>query len=112
MKARDIHLSGYEFKVVKIQQSADGNSIYSPVLMQQDAKLGVSMGLMEGYSTVDKFGVNLLVEPLTDPEDVWEGGGLYNYDADNTAPIISIASNNAADNQEVSILGHDRGGRG
>lgn len=70
-------------------------------------ELLVSMRQIPGYDIVDKFGQNPLVATDTDPEDVWEGGGLYNYDADNTAPIISIASSDSGDTQEIQVQGLD-----
>ena len=70
----------------------------------------VNMGKKAGYSVIDKFGVNPEITVGTDPEDVWEGGGLYSYDTFGTAPIVSIASNNAGDTQEISIDGLDING--
>jgi hypothetical protein len=59
--------------------------------------LSVNMGRIPGYSVIDKFGENPEVDTNTAPEDIWEGGGLYNYDADGTAPIERVVSNNVAD---------------
>ncbi len=56
----------------------------------------MSMGQVTGFSVVDKFGENPDVDPGT-PEDVWEGGGLYNYDPEGTAPIVSLIRDNSAD---------------
>lgn len=66
--------------------------------------LKVSMGLVPGFSTLDKFGENPIITTTTDPEDIWEGGSLYTYST--TADIQSIAST-AADTQDISILGLD-----
>lgn len=76
----------------------------------KDWSLQVNQGEIDGYSVVDKFGFNPSIETATDPEDVWEGGGVYTYDADNTAPIVSIASNNGADTQDIEITGLDING--
>ena len=38
---------------------------------------------------------------------MWEGGSEYTYDPDGTAPIISIASSDSGDSQELSIQGLD-----
>lgn len=70
-------------------------------------ELEVTKGNVAGHSVIDKFGLNPLITPSSDPEDVWEGGGTYTYDANGTAPIVSIASNNAADTQEVIVTGAD-----
>jgi hypothetical protein len=65
------------------------------------------MGQIEGFSVQDKFGANPIIEPATDPEDIWEFGGVYNYDTAGTAPIQYISSSDAADNQTISVLGLD-----
>ena len=68
----------------------------------------VQLGIVPGYSTVDKYGVNLEVTPLTDPEDLWEYGGLYSYDAAETAPIRYLSSSSAADTgQSIVVQGLD-----
>jgi hypothetical protein len=72
----------------------------------------VSMGQITGFSVVDKFGENPDVDPGA-PEDVWEGGGLYTYDPEGTAPIVSLISDNAADVgfpiyvEGIDITGHE-----
>lgn len=73
-------------------------------------ELAVGMGRTTGYIAVDKFGVNPLVATTTDPEDIWEAGGLYNFDPDNTAPIVSLISTDAADTQFIVIEGLDING--
>ncbi len=73
----------------------------------QDFLLGVSMGKFPGFSTLDKFGVNNNITTSTDPEDIWEGGGLYSYDADGTAPIVSVISTESGDTQDIKITGLD-----
>lgn len=70
----------------------------------------IQSGQIPGYSVIDKFGENPDIDTGTDPEDVWEGGGLYNYDAAGTAPIESLASNNATDTQDIKITGLDING--
>ncbi len=67
--------------------------------------LQVNQGLYPGYSVVDKFGENPEIDKLSTPEDVWEYGGLYNYDADGTAPIVSLISTNAADTMDIEVQG-------
>jgi hypothetical protein len=73
-------------------------------------ELMVSMRLLPGYEIVDQYGQNPLITASSDPEDVWEGGGLYTYDAFGTAPIVSIASTDDNDTQEILIKGLDIGG--
>jgi len=73
--------------------------------------LDITMGKVPGYSVIDKFGVNHDVQTDTTPEDIWEIGGEYIYDADGTAPIVSLVSDNGADNQTIIIIGLDINGR-
>ena len=74
-------------------------------------ELSVSMGLVPGYSTLDKFGLNANITSTSDPEDVWEFGGLYNYDANGTAPIQYISSSDNADTgQTIVVQGLDING--
>lgn len=75
--------------------------------LNQPFNLKVQQGLIPGHSAVDKFGVNQELTPSTDPEDLWEFGGLYTYDIDGTAPIVSLVSDDNADVQPVSVQGLD-----
>lgn len=70
-------------------------------------ELSVNQGKQQGISVVDKFGVNLSIARNSTPEDVWEFGGLYNYDADGTAPIMYLSSSSLNDSVDVSIQGLD-----
>ncbi len=70
-------------------------------------ELSVMMGQQSGYKALDKFGENPEIDTGTDPEDIWEGGGLYTYDANGTAPIVSIASSNSGDAQDIEVTGLD-----
>lgn len=63
----------------------------------------MSEGRIPGYSFIDKYGENPEIDTGTVPEDVWEYGGLYPFNPINTAPIISIVSDSALDNQEIDI---------
>ena len=72
--------------------------------------LEVSKGNIPGHTVVDKFGENPDVDTTTTPEDVWEGGGLYTYDADGTAPIVSLISDDVADTQDILVTGLDING--
>jgi len=73
--------------------------------------LAVSMGIMPGYSFISKYGVNLEIATGTDPEDIWEGGGLYTYDAWETAPIMYMSSSSTSDvGQTIRVIGLDING--
>jgi hypothetical protein len=64
-------------------------------------------GQRVGYDTVDKFGLNPLVEQGT-PADIWEGGGIYNFDAFGTAPIVSMISSSPGDDlMDIDVYGLD-----
>ena len=70
--------------------------------------LAVNMDLVPGVGHLDKFGVNPVVTPTSDPEVVWEFGGMYPWDADGTAPILYMSSSSAADvGQPIRITGLD-----
>lgn len=74
-------------------------------------ELSVSMGFLPGYSVVDKFGENPLVDTGTAPEDIWEQGGKYNYDTFGTAPIQYVSSSDAGDvGQSIQVEGLDING--
>lgn len=73
-------------------------------------ELAVSQGKIEGYSTIDKFGANPVVDTGTVPEEVWDGGGAYTYDAINTAPIVSLISDDPSDIEPIEITGLDING--
>lgn len=76
-------------------------------LQHTSASIGftTNLGKMPGYSTIDKFGFNPLITTTTDPEDVWEGGGTYQFSA--TADIVSLSSSDVDDDQDIKITGLD-----
>jgi hypothetical protein len=76
----------------------------------QSFELKVSQGLIPKHSFVAKFGENSDIDTGTVPEDVWEYGGAYTYDATGTAPIVSVVSDNAGDTESFGIQGLDING--
>lgn len=58
----------------------------------------------KGAIRLDKFGFNPSITTASDPEDVWEQGGLYTYTADAGAAHY-ISSSDAGDTQDVSVQG-------
>lgn len=83
----------------------DNEGLTSLITTSKPFELAVAMGQVPGYSTLDKFGVNLNITTATDPEDVWEFGGLYNYDDTGAAPIKYLSSSSALDTQTVTVTG-------
>jgi len=85
-----------------------------PVRVLQSFGVGngfdITSGQLEGYSIIDKFGENPDIDTGTVPEDIWEYGGLYNYDAINTAPIVSLVSDNTLDTMDIIVTGLDIAG--
>lgn len=59
-----------------------------------DFLLDVANGGVPGLEHVHVFGQNPDVDTGTDPEDVWDGEGLYNYTAAGGAPYFISSSNN------------------
>ena len=61
-----------------------------------------SQGFYDGTIVVDKFGENPAIATTTDPEDLWEFGGEYNYTA-NAGATHYVSSSSAADTQLISF---------
>ena len=56
----------------------------------------LSKGLVPKHSLIHKFGHNLDIDTLTDPETVWSSGGLYSFPS--SADTLKIVSSDADDN--------------
>jgi len=92
---------------VKVDYSVSINNFLQSFSSNPNLTLAVNMGQVPGYSFVDKFGENPDIDTGTTPEDIWEFGGEYIYDADGTAPIISLVSDSAADTMDIDVQGLD-----
>ena len=53
-----------------------------------------------------KFGRNADIDTTTDPEDVWNGGGLYTF-ADDSGEQMYISSSDSGDNVSIKVFGLD-----
>ena len=42
-----------------------------------DPQLDIALGMVPGVSHVNKFGDNLVITTATDPEDIWDVGGIW-----------------------------------
>ena len=117
MAVGDIHFGQPFNEIVEVEQ-LDGtrqraiyttnNDLYSfNNIQDKDFLLAVNMGQVPGHSFMDKYGANKDIDTGTVPEDVWGGGGLYPYDADGTAPIVSLVSDSASDTMDINVQGLD-----
>lgn len=62
---------------------------------QQNA-VWIAAGLVDGYSSVNKYGRNTDVDTGTVPEDLWGGGGLYTgFPVSDSEPIEALSSSAA-----------------
>ena len=69
--------------------------------------LAIAKGESNGYSFVHKFGANFDIDNNSEPETVWTAGGLYPWSALNTAQVLYLLSDDAADTGSVEIQGLD-----
>ena len=58
----------------------------------KDFLLAVNMGSYPGYRTISKFGANPLITTTSEPEDIWEEGGTYNFNTIAEGSTIDKAS--------------------
>jgi hypothetical protein len=69
--------------------------------------LAIAKGGSNGYSFIHKFGANFDIDNNSEPETVWTAGGLYPWSALNTAQVLYLLSDDAADTGSVEIQGLD-----
>jgi len=62
-----------------------------------DFKLQAALGKIEGVTSFDKFGRNPDIDTTTDPEDIWNGSGVYTGQPTGSAETMEIFSSVAAD---------------
>jgi len=91
--------------------------IYKSIDTFNQFELEVSRGNVIKATSIDKFGVNRDIQTNTDPEDIWEYGGIYNFSDVITvdpflgdADIDRISSGSVNDTMEVIVFGLDENG--
>lgn len=75
------------------------------LLNDNNFAIKVQLGQIRGVYAVNKFGENSEIATTTDPEAIWDFGGLYNFST--SAIINSISSSNNSDVVEITIEGLD-----
>lgn len=68
----------------------------------KDYGLEISKGNVPGTTYVNKFGENPEITTASDPEDVWDGGGIYNWSP--SAETYYISSSDATDTQDIMVF--------
>jgi hypothetical protein len=74
-------------------------------VLSQDFYLRVALGLVSGYSFVNKFGRNPDLDTGANGEDIWTQGGLYTFLS--AAATLYVSSSQGADTQEITVQGLD-----
>ena len=96
--------------VTDIDATAGGNLKVSLEEVEPGANVPflqlVSQGDVTGHSIVNKFGQNNALNTAS-YEDVWDGGAIYPYPADDTAPIVNVRSTSASDTFDLEVQGLD-----
>lgn len=87
----------------KISVSLDaGLSKPSVKSFSSDFLLEVAKGNVPGHVIVEKFGRNPDISSNSDPEDIWNGGGLYTGFPTGAAETIDVSSGSAEDGAGTS----------
>lgn len=86
----------------------DENGNYVPAgasnpLFTYDFLLAVKRGLVPDHSLLEKFGHNPDVDTGSDPEDIWNGGGLYTGFPTGAAETIEIISSVPASDNPTGV---------
>ena len=68
-----------------------------------NANWDIALGLVDGYSAINKFGANPDIDTASDPEDVWDYGGKYTFST--VANINQLSSSSNSDIGDITVLG-------
>lgn len=87
--------------------SQELKNVIARLLSQSDFLSKAILGLVDGVQVMNKFfeNPNIVVGDL--PEDVWSLGGVKVYPTDGTAPVDTVSSSDAGDDQLIAIYGLD-----
>lgn len=91
-----------------VQQDSD-----ALITRQIPTSIDIATGGYQGYSILNKFGRNSDIDTDTDPEDVWEGGGIYTGQPVGSAETVQVFSSDANDTsagsgaRTIRIIGLD-----
>jgi len=72
-----------------------------------DVYFDIARGCYDDATVNHKFGVNLDIDTLTDPETIWSAGGEYPWSALDTAQVLYVVVTNAGDSGTVTVEGLD-----
>jgi len=73
---------------------------YSGSKYIEDDYLSIAMGHAKNVSHIHKFGANFDIDTGSDPESIWTGGGLYPWDAFDTAGVLVLTSTSTEDDED------------
>jgi len=99
--------------ITDINATAGGNLKVAVEEMELESQtpflLRVAKGEISGHTIMSKFGQNDDIGTGA-YEDIWDGGGTYNYPTVGTAPITKLIGHNAADTEPIEVQGLDISG--
>ena len=72
-----------------------------------NAYLGLGAGIYDGLTSIHVLGYNPDIDNGTEPESVWNGGGLYPWSAFSTAGTLDVSSDSLSESVSVVLDGLD-----
>ena len=77
------------------------------MIKNPNAYLGLGAGIYDGLNSIHVMGYNPDVDNGTEPETIWNGGGLYPWSAFATAGTLDISSDSLSESVSVVLDGLD-----